>query len=369
MDADLIQAQEDYRITGSPFPNENVSEETKQLPEYGLLYAKAMYGSTNRFGINGGLFWNEGDYEFLMEVAQGRQSVDNIRKMFGYFRDVNSEADNDGSANLAFMDIQVLNLAPKYVNRAVDKMVGLQYDVNLEVVDPVSVHEKATYEAAIGAWYEFKGWLSELKMNPKDFFEDLDVNVLPEFPDELMYEMLTNPKIKRAIDGELTVKLLHEITDFNQKMRMIAKDKVTYGRGHAHCYRDINGRPSFDRINPKYYIGSYVENENFKPQEYAGFIDFPTVNQFRKEASKSMSQEDIDKVVQHYTADTSNRVNLSPNRGGEAFDGLTYIPVMRFYFLSEDHRVYVKRKDQYNNPTLLKRKLSYLCGESIGLIH
>src|SRR6185369_9668287 len=347
----------DFAVKGSVFPNEFVSPNIKELPEYGLQYAKAMYYSSGRFG--GSRFWNDSEYQALIEVSQGRQSVDNLRNMFGFFKDVHNDAADDGSSSLAYLDIQVLNLAPKYINRAVAKMMNLQYEVQLEAIDPVSVHEKKTYEANIQTYYEFRKWITDIKMNPRDFFPDLDVDVLPEYPDELMYEMLTNPKLQKAIDGELSIALIHQINDFNQKMLMVANDKVVIGRGHMHCYRDENGIPRCDRINPKYYIGSYVEDENFQNQEYAGYLDFPTVNQFRKESSAYLTEDEIERVIQQYANQNSIPATYAINRFNQKFDGLNYIPVMRFYYLSQDDRVFITRKNKAGNKTIMERGLNW----------
>lgn len=101
------------------FPPEFVSPKTKELNEYGLAYAKALYYSSNRYG--GAYFYGASGYDALVELAQGRQSTTNISKLFGYYVNPNNPL-NDGSGSLAWIDIQVLNLVPKYVNRAVAKM-------------------------------------------------------------------------------------------------------------------------------------------------------------------------------------------------------------------------------------------------------
>jgi hypothetical protein len=351
------QVDSDFAVDGSVFPNEFVNPEIKKRDSYGLKYAKAMYHSSGRFGLNN-THWNNTDYDALMEIAQGRQSVESIRKMFGFFNDPSS-ADDDGSASLSFLDIQVLNLAPKYINRAVEKIINRKYDVQLAAIDPVSVHDKATYEANLRTYYELREWFSNMSMSPRDFFPDLDVDVLPEYPDEVMYELLTNPKIRKAIDGELSLTLLQEINNFNQKMRMYAWDIVVFGRGHLECYRDENGIPRVKKINPKYYIGSYVEDENFQEQEYAGYLDFPTVNQFRKEASATMGDDEIQKIVQQYAFQNDNSRAIDPGRQYENYDGLNYIPVMRFYFLSQDDRLYITRRNQFGNITMMERGLSW----------
>lgn len=347
---------------GSVFPNEFVNPKTKEKDFYGLQYAKGIFYSSNRLG--GHTFWDEDEYTTLTEISQGRQSVDPIRSSLGFFRGSGNDPKDEGASSLAYLDVKVLNLAPKYVNRAVDKIMNLEYEVQLEVIDPVSVHEKATYESAIGTYYEFKGWLKDINMNPRDFFPDLDVDVLPEHPDQLMFEMLTNPKIKKAVDGELALSLIHQMNDANQKFRIAARDKVVYGRGHIHCFRDENGIPRMENLNPKYYVGSYVEDEDFRHQEYVGYRDFPTVNQFRKEARSTMSEEDIEAVVQKYSYQNATQGQYSSTYENNKYDGLNYIPVLRFYFLSQDERVYVKRPNQYGNQTLMERSINWKPGDN-----
>jgi hypothetical protein len=86
------------------FPPEYVSPEEKAKPGYGLAYAKAMYSIQNRIGY--GYFFDDSEFQGLIEVAQGRQSVENIRKQFGFFDPTNSELADDGSSSLAYVDIQ-----------------------------------------------------------------------------------------------------------------------------------------------------------------------------------------------------------------------------------------------------------------------
>lgn len=344
-------------LTGSPFPNEFVNPETKEKDWYGLKYVKAIYDS-RKINLGGAKFWNTEDYNSMMEVAQGRASVDNIRKMFGYFQDPDGDAGDDGSADLAYLDIQVLNLAPKYINRAVDKMMAREYEYQLEAIDVVSVHEKKTYEAALKAYFEYKTWLQEMGMDPKQFFPDVDLTVIPEFPDEMIYEITTNPKIKKAIEGEEALQLIQEINDFKEKRRISAWFTVVFGRSSMDVFRDENGIPRVKNINPKHWIGSYVEDENFKDQEYAGYYEFLTINQFRKEARPHLSSDKIEEIVKKYGFDNSflNGTGLDSQIDG---DGLTYIPVLRFKFLSQDDRVFVQRKNKNGNDTLLEMTLNW----------
>jgi hypothetical protein len=337
------------------FPEEFVSPKLKETNEYGLAYVKAMYYSSNRYGST--FFYGSSDFDSLVQLAQGRQSVDSIKKLFGYI-DPNSPL-NDGSNALAFLDIQVLNLAPKYINRCVAKIQKTHFDIGVNAIDIVSIDEKADYAAALDAFYRLKEWTTTMGFDPKALFPELDVDSLPQYPDEMEYDIMTNPKIKKEIEAELTIKLVQAINNFNQKMREVDWDLAVIGRGHLHCYNDHNGVPRVDRINPKFWIGSYVDNDNFEGQEYAGFFDFLTVSQFIKETSDKLTQDEQMEIVKRYSSTTPNNSYFVDYNRLKNFDGLGYIPVLKFYFLSEDNRTFVKKKNSYGNNIMLEQSFNY----------
>lgn len=342
---------------GFPFPDEFQSPKIKEKPEYGNAYAKAMYYASNRYGAR--LFYSDAEYQSLVEVAQGRQSVENIRKLFGYFRNQGANPNSEGSESLSYIDIQVVNLAPKYINRAVAKMQAIKFDIGLTVLDALSIDQQKEYEAKIKAFYELKEWMDDVQINPQEIFPDIDFEALPKYPDEMLYNAAVNPKIKKAIDGEIAIKLIHGINNANQMFREVDWDIVTIGRGHVHCYTDGNGVPREERINPKYWLGSYNANENFENLEYSGFIDFLTINQFRKEAEGNLDPEIIEQVVTRFTYENAPSRSGSVYRDNGLFDGLEYIPVMRFYFLSEDRRTFVKRPNKHGNQIILEKGFDY----------
>jgi hypothetical protein len=345
------------------YPPEFISPKKKEEDAYGLAYAKAMYATSNRLGPRS--YYDDDQYQALMEVAQGRQSVENIRKLFGFYRDPNSEVD-DGSENLAYLDIQVLNLAPKYINRAVAKMQRYSYDIAIDAVDPVSYDEKQQFASNLKAFYKLKDWIENMGMSPKEMFPDLDVDSLPKYPDELLYDIETNPKIKKEIDAELSLKLLHHVNEFRQKMREVDWWLVVIGKGHLHFFNDENGVPRVEVINPKHAIGSYIENENFSDQENAGFFDFITVNQLRKEMlADGWSEEEIKEIADAWR---NNSINAPYTTSGnwDRYDGLDYIPVMRFYFKSEDNRTFVKKKGKKGKDVMFERDFNYQPPEDLA---
>jgi len=339
-----------------PFPDEFASPSKKEKDPYGLAAAKAMYYAKNRYGYR--LFDNDTNYNALVELAQGRQSTDNIRRMFG-FHD-NKEATMDDNGTLAFIDIQVINLATKYINRTVAKLQRNKYDINLSAIDPISVDESKEMNAQIETFYALRDWMKTMKVDAKKYFPEIDIDMLPEYPEELMFQLSTNQKIQKVIDGEKTIKLVNNvINNTDQIMREYDWDSTVVGRGHVHCYLDENKMPRAQRINPKYWLGSYVENEDYSKGEYQAFIEFITKNQFKKEAEGKLTKEKIDEVLNGHTFGNTITSYGSLPDVLDNYDGLEYIPVMRFYFLSNDSRAIVMWKNDNGQPMIDERKYDY----------
>lgn len=328
------------------FPDEFATPRAKEGKAYGLQYARAAYFAAAHY--NGRVFFGDNEFDALVEMAQGRQSTENIRKLFGFHGNQNGKSDQQG--DLAWIDIQVLPLAQKYINRAVSKLQRNKYDVQLSAVDLLSVDESKKYASKIKCIYQLKEFYDSMDVDPQAFFPDIDLGLLPQYPDELIFNYNVNPKLKKIIDGEKSLKLLQQINDMDQVMREFDWDLVVKGRAHLHCWLDGNNVPRITCINPKYWGGAYVENEDYSKCPYQFFIEFLTRDQFKCEAEDDLLREEIDRVLNGY-AFQNNQLNATAPYT-ERFDGLDYIPVMRYYFLSNDNKAYKKWSNKFGNPMI-----------------
>lgn len=341
-------------MSAYPFPSEFKRPEDKEKPEYGLQYILAAFHSTDRFGT--GIFGDNTEIQSLIELAQGRQSTEDIAKLFGKFRGTTSDYD-DGPESLVYIDPQVLNLAPKYINRAVAKMQARAFDISLEAIDLPSIDAKEDYAASIQAFYRLKEWVQQMGIPLQAAFEGLDVDSLPEFPDELLYDISTNPKLKTEIAGEQIIRMIHSMNRFAHKMRQVDWNMVVTGWGHLDCFADSNGIPRVKVIPHEFWGGSYVDDDDFEDQEYAFYIEPITVNQFIREASPYYKREDLEFLANKYSIQNSlfhEGIHQLDN-----LDNLSYMLAVRFYFLSEDSRTFVKRNNQYGTPILMEKDFNY----------
>lgn len=335
------------------FPDEFATPRAKEDPAYGLQYARAAYFSQAHF--NGRVFFGDSEFDALVELAQGRQSTDNIRKLFNFHSNQNGKSDQQG--DLAWIDPQVLPLAQKYINKAVAKLQRIKYNVQLAAVDLLSIEDSKAYASKIKCIYALKGWYDQMGVDPQAFFPDIDLGLLPQYPEELIFQYNANPKLKKIIDGEKSLTLLQQINDMEQVMREFDWDLVVKGRGHLHCWLDGNMVPRIGGINPKYWGGAYVDNEDYSKAPYQFFIEFLTINQFKSEAEDFLSTEQIKEVVRGHAFQNNQLNGTTPYT--ERFDGLDYIPVMRFYFLSNDNKAYERWRNNFGNPMQEERDYSY----------
>lgn len=335
------------------FPDEFATPREKEEPAYGLQYARAAYFAAAHY--NGRVFFGDSEFDALVELAQGRQSTDGVRKLLGFHANQNGKGDQQG--DLAWIDPQVLPLAQKYINKAVSKLQRNKYNVQLAAVDLMSIDESKRYAGKIKCIYALKEFYDSLGVDPQAFFPDIDLGLLPQYPDELIFNYNVNPKLKKIIDGEKSLTLIQQINDMDQVMREYDWDLVVKGRGHLHCWLDGNNIPRIAAINPKYWGGAYVENEDYSKAPYQFFIEFITRDQFKCEAEDFLSADDIERVLRGY-AFQNNQLNATAPYT-ERFDGLDYIPVMRYYFLSNDNKAYEKWTNNFGNPMIEERPYQF----------
>jgi len=99
-------------------------------------------------------------------------------------------------------------------------------------------------------------------------------------------------------------------------------------------------------------------------KQSTSFVEFITKNQFKKESEGKLTQTEIEQVLS--TAVYSNSITTMGTlpEHYENYDGLDYIPVMRFYFLSNDSRSYVKWTNNYGGRMIDERGADYQQSET-----
>lgn len=338
------------------FPDEFVSPKEKENPKYGAQYAEAMYTVSDRFGARIGD--DNDEYDALNEIAQGRQSVDNIKQIFGHYN-VEAETTDGGAEDLAYIDIQVLNLAPKYINKAVGRMQAIKYDVSAAVLDPTSVDEEKQYKNQLKAFFDLKKWVDTIGVSAQKLFPNIDVANVPEEPDEFLFEINTNPKIKKAIKAEKALKGLHYWNNWHQISREVDWDMVVHGRGYVHLYLDSNGMPREEHLDNKWVIHPHSNSELHDDVDYFGIIEFVPSQQFIRESAKDIKPKKQKELIKEFGRESSYQTTGAIGASSQEYDGISYMPVLKYYFLSEDRKSFDFKKNQHGNSIKKERAYDY----------
>lgn len=324
----------------SSFPPEFESPKIKATPEYGIKYAKAMLEAFNF--STGNMFRNDRDIIKTFDMlAQGEIEVDSIKNLLGYYK---TKTDQEMMDSLSYVDVKVVNILTKLVNNAIGKLNELRYDISLTPIDPLAIDKQKQFEKAIRMYNEMKEFLNVTKIPAQELFGDIDFDAIPEDPDELMLDANMNPKLNAAMKSEMTIKMLHAVNDWPQKQNEFAYDLVAYGMAINYTYLDKNLVPRMKPILCSDFIHSAVRSEAFDNLEYAGHIERISPNQFIREASSSMTKEEMDAVIRTYSPNYDTYAMAQY----EHHDGLGRIPVFRFQFLTENTDKYVAKKGKYN---------------------
>src|SRR4051812_29982629 len=106
-------------------PDTSASMAEKAKPAFGAKYASHMWNTywngSFRMGINS---WE--DYAYMRAVAHGRQSLESVKGYLGY---VNGE---QGTQGYTWFDVQVLNFATRFLEKAKDELRKIDYDITVE---------------------------------------------------------------------------------------------------------------------------------------------------------------------------------------------------------------------------------------------
>lgn len=332
------------------FPPENINPEEKTHPLYGAQYAYAAYHNFKRRG--GDLFLNATErYKHLTDLAQGEQSLDTVKGLSGHY--AGEDGENEG---LAFIDFQTLNLAPKFINLVLGKLNKIQYDITLEAVDALASDHKAEYEAKAKTVVELKSFLEQYVEGYQRLFAGIDIADLPSEPDELAIKLNMTYKHWAAMEGEMKLKQAHIRNNWPQIAKEIGWDIVTLGVGVVSVWEDMNGVEREKRIDPDKFFCSSSESEAFEDLEYAGYLEHITPNQFRREVSGELSEIQIEEVISNFASSRGTNYNDSFSNQ----DGLGYIPVVRFQFLTENTEKYVIRQNSRGNLKIERKAWDFI---------
>jgi len=330
------------------FPDPMADKKTKDSKEYIMQYARGMYSNFTKYGLR--ILANDKvKYRNLANYYQGLQQIDKYKNRMEVWN-----VDDPGKDSFLNIDWQPVNMANKFVNIMVDKIVSTGYDVELEAIDPVALDMKKDMEHTMKAIMEHKEWIAQMgiKLNPDQL--GFDPDLLPDHSDGLKIHIDMNVKDEFAMEGEMAINMHMNNNDFEQVRKEYIRDGVIYGIMAVETRNSrIGGQTQIKRISPEAVIIGNSRSEDFKDVSFGGYIESMSFQELQTAAGSQFTPEEYEDIFKQYGTALNNgdaRFMFAPNI--YQVSGEKMVSCMRFYYKTDINNTYIKKKDSRGNNRL-----------------
>ncbi len=329
------------------YPNPLASPKQKADKSYGRQYFKTMYNNIGGSGVK--MFYND-------RV--------NIRKKIAYFLGIQpvkpyqqrldcwSEENPDEEV---FMNInwQILNLAHRFINIIVGKIMKIEYDPICTPIDKFATDKMEQKKAMMKAYNQEKGKLEQLGVPLGKDQLGFDPNQVPETDEEIDMHFET------AMRAEMGIQWIQQENDFHQ----IRKEYLTMLAVAGFCavdqHNDRKGRTKMKHVHPASTIIGNSKSEDYKDAAHGGYVENITFAELRTAAGTEFSDEEYEVIYEKHCRKASS---ISDYRANDYTMGDNWlnpsnekvVSVMRGYFKTFNNYTYEKKPNSVGNPALYK---------------
>lgn len=355
----------DIRDGVSAFPRHDISPVLKKTPEWNLMVAQAIWGGM-RYNHESGLFYNDRhEYRRNLEYALGRQPSSTYDAFLGI------TADNRDMPWSKGIDQQIKNYMTKRINIIVSKVTGINYDVEVENMNPLAVDAKNDYKGRYKFYLENKEFFNGMA-------KDMNVNIeaaigeppggapkmeqLPQNMDEIEMFFENDFKTLAEIGIELGVEHHMKRLKYDRLRSTLVFNAIVFGVGGVYAGMDENVMPIVEDVDPAEMIIPFPPNGDFAKLPYVAQVMWVTGADFRKMATGYLEDSVINEVITRFSLRPENAVAYNYMQGRENLirsTDVNRIPIMRYNYRSVDTIVRVNKPDDAGNPRLFEKDVDY----------
>jgi len=276
-------------IQAAAFPDQFVSDATKDTVEYGLQIGQAIQYEWFRRDSGSCRFYSQwSEFMRLRLYARGEQSVAKYK----------NELAIDGDLSYLNLDWSPVPIIPKFVDIVVNGMSDRLFKVKAYAEDALSAEKRNEFQEMI-----------EGEVLAKPLFQQIDndfgVNVfqsnedeLPESDEEM--ELFMNMKYKPAVEiaQETAIDTLMSENHYNDIRSRVDYDLTTIGIGITkHEFLPGSG-VKLDYVDPANVVYSYTEDPYFKDCFYWGEIKTVPMTELIK-IDPDLTNDDLNQIAKY----------------------------------------------------------------------
>ena len=342
------------------FPDPFAHYSKKTSKSYGIKYAKAIEKQWGHSDDERSLFRRRlKDFETNRDYANGTQDTSIYKQI------LNSLDPNSGDGTLLNLDWTPVPIVPKFVKIVVNNILSRKPYPNVKAIDPLSQSEKDKKRAKKMFEVKNKEMIQQLKGLGADI--NVDVESIPETPEEAEIFMDTNIKTAAEIAAQVGTNITLEWNDFDQRVyRRAVNDLVTCGMGVIKRNNDPNYGITEEYIDPAYFFHSYTEDPTFSDLIYAGHVKKISISELKRIAGDELTEEQYAKIAQSVKNKYQNRADrLSYKYYDQTLDRTTYgydefiVEIMDFEFISTDDMMFEEKESRFGNSNFYYKGFEY----------
>ena len=337
-------------IQAAAFPDQFVSDSTKDSLEYGLQIGQAIQYEWFRRDSGSCRFYNQWE-EFmrLRLYARGEQSVAKYK----------NELAIDGDLSYLNLDWTPIPIIPKFVDIVVNGMSDRLFKVKAYAEDAMSAEKRNEFQKAIEGEVLAKPLFEQIEQDFGIDVFDSNQDELPEDDDEM--ELFMQMKYKPAIEiaQEEAINTMLAENHYNDTRSRVDYDLTTIGIGITKHEFLLGSGVEVKYVDPANVVYSYTEDPYFKDCFYWGEIKTVPMTELIK-IDPDLTNDDLNEIAK-YSQSWYNYFNTSQFSENSMFYRDT-ATLMYFNYKTTHSFVYkrkqladgsyktVEKDDQFNPP-------------------
>jgi len=348
------------------FPSDFLSPKEKASKAYALRWAKAIDG----IGLNGaenGLFpgyVTSGNNNQLNKFAQwrayarGNQSIEKYKPILGI-----SGKESKGTVSYRALNFEILDVATKYVNVLVGKLIKQNNDIGVNAVDKRAQDDRRKKRMELQEYVTNKEFLDKISSKTGIEFESPvqeDVIPTPENMGEVKVFMDMFYKEDYCMVVQDLLKIMNEQDNYTDIMAEFARDLVEVAVAATKVYR-VGNKIIRRRCVPERMVISSTMKSLCDDVKYIGEYWDLTIGQFKEIVGDELTEDEYKKIAEK----ASNTSFDSINRDQYYQDNLCYpwdntkITVGDFVWFSPDWETYQVGKNQFGDVAVTQKEFEW----------
>ena len=276
-------------IQAAAFPDQFVSDATKDTVEYGLQIGQAIQYEWFRRDSGSCRFYSQwSEFMRLRLYARGEQSVAKYK----------NELAIDGDLSYLNLDWSPVPIIPKFVDIVVNGMSDRLFKVKAYAEDALSAEKRNEFQEMVEGEVLAKPLFEQIQTDFGVNAFTLNPDELPESDDEM--ELFMNMKYKPAIEiaQETAIDTLMSENHYNDIRSRVDYDLTTIGIGITkHEFLPGSG-VKLDYVDPANVVYSYTEDPYFKDCFYWGEIKTVPMTELIK-IDPDLTNEDLNQIAKY----------------------------------------------------------------------